>query len=107
MWIERALQTDSHAGCIHSRGGALSGRYDPKQQGQPLLSTKPPPCLPAGLSLPDEEGSVGEDESKTKISNDSLDKPVNSDKRQYTISQSSFLFTNAEQCANSLLSSKK
>lgn len=68
----RAQQTDSHAGRIRSRGGAPFGHCGLKQQGRPPLSAKPSPCLPAGLSLPDEGESEGEDESK----NDSLDKPV-------------------------------
>ena len=75
MWRKRSeteQQTDSHAGCIRSRGGSLFGRYGLGQRGRPPLPTKPPPSLPAGLSLPDEGGSEGEDESR----NDSLDKPV-------------------------------
>lgn len=72
MRSKRAQQTDNQAGRIRSRGGALFGRYGPRQQGRPRLSTKPPPCLPAGLSLPNGGESEGEDESK----NDSLDKPV-------------------------------
>lgn len=59
-----AQQTDSHTGCIHSRGALLFGHCGPRQQGQPLLSTKPSPGLPAQLSLPDEGGSEGEDEQK-------------------------------------------
>lgn len=74
MRRERAQQTDSHAGYIRSRGGVPFGHYGPRQQGRPPLSTKPSPCLPAWLSLPDEEESEGEDESK----NDSLDKPLSS-----------------------------
>lgn len=67
MWRMRSVtaqQTDSHTGCIHSRGALLFGHCGPRQQGQPLLSTKPSPGLPAQLSLPDEGGSEGEDEQK-------------------------------------------
>lgn len=77
MWRMRseiAQQTGSRAGRIHSRGASLFGHCGPRQQGRPRLSTRPPPCLPAGLSLPDEGGSEGEDEHK----NYSLDKPAHS-----------------------------
>lgn len=54
---ERVAQTDIHAGCIHSTGGVLFGRYGPRLQGRPPLSAEHPPCLAAGLSLPDEAES--------------------------------------------------
>lgn len=85
MRSEIAQQTGSHTGCIHSRGALLFGHCGPRQQGQPPLSTKPPPGLPAGLSLPDEGGSKGEDEHK----NYSLDNTVY---RLYTVSQDCFHF---------------
>jgi len=60
MGTEKALQTGSHAGHIHSRDETLFGHDGPKQWGRHLLSTKLPLCLPAWLSLPDEGESEGE-----------------------------------------------
>lgn len=57
-----APQRGTPAGHIHSKGASLSGHCDPGPLGPPHFSTKPSPCLSAGLSLPDEGGSEGEDE---------------------------------------------
>lgn len=98
----------------------LFGHYGPRQQGRLPPSTKHPPCLPAGLSLP------GEGESEMRGENNILDKPetkqsLHDHKKQHTASQNSFHFshcsansmvftvrqppTHAEQCSHSLLSS--
>lgn len=42
MKIETAVQTDSPAGHIHSRDGALFGRDGPKRKGQRLLPAERP-----------------------------------------------------------------
>lgn len=60
-----APQTSIPSGCVHSRGASLFGHCGPGRQGRHLVSTKPPPCLPGGWSLPDEEVSRGLKERHT------------------------------------------
>lgn len=52
-----APQTSIPSGCVHSKGASLFGHCGPGRQGRHLVSTEPPPSLPGGWSLPDEEVS--------------------------------------------------